>query len=141
MWQIQTRDTRKRTSPAPNVGHMDSHLIDWDPWRIYTYTYTWINVLSQLSPKWLCSNSCSWALDVQLHELPQSYYGDNQEDTMPLWHVLPYCDVYMYMLWSSWFVEIWVLSVFLEPTLFFHIKAFRGEVNSQSFIKMLLYKR
>ena len=141
MWQIQTRDTRKRTSPAPNVGHMDSHLIDWDPWRIYTYTYTWINVLSQLSPKWLCSNSCSWALDVQLHELPQSYYGDNQEGTMPLWHVLPYCDIYMYMLSFSWFVEIWVLSVFLEPTLFFHIKAFRGEVNSQSFIKMLLYKR
>ena len=36
------------------------------------------NVTSQ----WLCSNSCTQAQDVHMHELPQTYYGDNREDTL-----------------------------------------------------------
>ena len=39
---------------------------------IYTYIYIYIyiyndenNVPSQLSPQWLCGNSCTWAHDVR----------------------------------------------------------------------------
>ena len=31
------------------------------------YVQSWKNVLSRLSPKWLCGNSCTWARDVRLH--------------------------------------------------------------------------
>ena len=41
---------------------------------IYLYIYIYLhtcnhenNVSSQLSPQWLCGNSCSWAHDEQLH--------------------------------------------------------------------------
>ena len=39
---------------------------------IYAYIYTYIynhenNVPSQLSPQWICGNSCTWAHDVRLH--------------------------------------------------------------------------
>ena len=37
------------------------------------------NVLSRLSPQWLCGNRTSCA---QVHELPQSYCGDNREGTL-----------------------------------------------------------
>ena len=50
------------------------------------------NVLSRLSPQWVCGNSCTWAHDVrlspnrascaQVHELPQSHCGDNREGTL-----------------------------------------------------------
>ena len=47
------------------------------------------NVLSRLSSQWLCGNSWVWTHDVQfmmscdqVHELPQSPCGDNQEDTL-----------------------------------------------------------
>ena len=61
---------------------------------MYIYVYIYIynhknNVPSRLSSQWLCGNSCTWADDVQLrtscaqvHELPQSHYGDNLEGTL-----------------------------------------------------------
>ena len=41
--------------------------------------------------------------------------------------------IYMYLLRLAWFFEIWALCVFLQPTLFFHINALRGEINPQFF--------
>ena len=51
------------------------------------------NVPSHLSPQWLCANSCTWGHMMyslysyrtscaQVHELPQSHWGDNQEGTL-----------------------------------------------------------
>ena len=57
------------------------------------------NVLSRLSPQWLCGNSFTWAYDIrascqvhhvpknrtsfaQVNELPQSLCGDNWEGTL-----------------------------------------------------------
>ena len=53
---------------------------------IYMYIYIYIcnhenNVPSRLS-QWVCGNSCA---SVQVHELPQSHCGDNQEGTLLLW--------------------------------------------------------
>ena len=31
------------------------------------YVQSWKNVVSRLSPKWLCGNSCTWTRDVRLH--------------------------------------------------------------------------
>ena len=72
---------------------------------IYTKNHE-TNVQSRLSSQWLYGNPCTWAYDM--HELPQSHSGDNQEGTRiscVLW--IAYAKLH-YAPWYKQSVTVWV---------------------------------
>ena len=70
--------------------------------HIYIYMYIYIHIYICISPQWLCSNSCTWALDVRFH----------------LHHAQPYIYIYqitkfgMNASWKLLNAAEWVLSLY-----------------------------
>ena len=76
---------------------------------------SWNNVPSQLSPQWLCGNSCTWVHGhnrtscAQVHELPQSHCGDNWESKLFSWlHVCIYIYIFFQFLLNLWWPDVHV---------------------------------